>query len=243
MKKFVDFLKNSIQPNTKKLGGFFIGEKVLFVSMQEKFVYIAGDFVTASKLKRGLEVLGKKIQIVSCGRENEDERDVNLFSFARAITRFEKGGLDGLIFLPSSLSTKFDLQFLRSVFSLKVGEEIGIENLTRKLVDFGFERVDYVTTLGQFAVRGDVVDVFVEDHPTRIEFFDDEIEKIINFDFSTMKTLKKLEKVEFFPIFLKNGNNSVLDLGNENCSNIFIDEPVKIENECNILEQSRENEK
>ena len=94
-----------------------------------------------------------------------------------------------------------------------------------------------MTAPGQYAVRGDIVDIFVDgDYPTRVEFFDDEIEKILNFDFSTMKTMKMCEKIEILPIFLKIGKNSVFDI----CENCVIDEPIKIENECKILEKARE---
>ncbi len=238
MENFLTFLKKNSLPNCKGLGGFFVGEKVLMVAAQKSFVYLASDFVSASKLKRGLVALGKKVEIISCGRENEDEFDVNLFPFARAISSFENGQLDGLIFLPSSLSAKFDLAFLKSSFSVCLAQSFDIQQLCTKLSSFGFERVDYVSVQGQFAVRGDVLDVFVKEHPTRIEFFDDEVEKITTFDFSTMKTLEKCQKIDVFPIFLKNGNNTVLDLS---CENMFVDEPQKIENECHLLQQGSEN--
>lgn len=235
MKDFLKFLSEKNLPKAKTLGGFFIGEKVLQTSLFEKFVFLSSDFVTASKLKRGLQACGKQVAIISCGRENEDEKDVNLFPFAKAITSFEKNEIDGLIFLPSSISTMFDLAFLKQTFSLAVGQVIGIETLCDKLVEFGFERVEYVSMQGQFSVRGDVVDLFVDDFPTRIEFFDEEIEKIINFDVSTMKTQENLQKIDVFPVFLKNGENCVFDLS----SNILVDEPSKIENECQILWQSK----
>lgn len=238
MNKFLDFLKTTKLPEKKSLGGFFIGEKVLFCSLQDKLVYLCGDFVTASKLKRGLLDCGKKVQIVSCGRENEDERDVNLFPFADSVSSFLDDKVDVLIFLPSSLTTKFDLEFLKNKFVIAQQTEISLEDLSEKLVEFGYERVDYVTSVGQFAVRGDIVDIFIsgQDYPYRVEFFDEEVEKIINFDFSTMKTQEIVEKIEILPIFLKNGTNSVLDL----CGNVVIDEPIKIENECKILQKSRE---
>ena len=204
MKNFIEFLKNTNLPKQNDLGGFFIGEKVLYCALQEKLVYLCADFVSASKLKKGLLDCGKSVQIVSCGRENEDEKDVNLFPFADSVTSFLNDNLDVLIFLPSSLTTKFDLTFLKNKTEIKVGQEFEIEKLAEKFVSFGYEKVDYVTTVGQFAIRGDVVDVFVsgQEFPYRIEFFDEEIEKIINFDFSTMKTQKNLEKFDIFPVFL-----------------------------------------
>ncbi len=240
MKNFLNLLEKTTLPKQKNLGGFFVGEKVLYCALQEKMVYLCGDFVTASKLKKGLLDCGKSVQIVSCGRENEDEKDFNLYPFAEAVTAFLNNRLDFLIFLPSSLTTKFDINFLQEKMILKVDGNfsIPIEELSKILVDFGYEKVDYVTSVGQFAVRGDVVDLFVngQDYPFRIEFFDEEIEKILKFDFSTMKTQQFVEEVEISPIFLKNGKNTVFDL----CKNIIIDEPIKIENECKILKKSRE---
>lgn len=240
MKNFLNLLEKTTLPKQKNLGGFFVGEKVLYCALQEKMVYLCGDFVTASKLKKGLLDCGKSVQIVSCGRENEDERDFNLYPFAEAVTAFLNNRLDFLIFLPSSLTTKFDINFLQEKVILKVDGNfsIPIEELSKILADFGYEKVDYVTSVGQFAVRGDVVDLFVngQDYPFRIEFFDEEIEKILKFDFSTMKTQQFVEEVEISPIFLKNGKNTVFDL----CKNIIIDEPIKIENECKILKKSRE---
>lgn len=239
MKNFLNLLEKTTLPKQKNLGGFFVGEKVLYCALQEKMVYLCGDFVTASKLKKGLLDCGKSVQIVSCGRENEDERDFNLYPFAEAVTAFLNNRLDFLIFLPSSLTAKFDINFLQEKVILKVDGNfsIPIEELSKILVDFGYEKVDYVTSVGQFAVRGDVVDLFVngQDYPFRIEFFDEEIEKILKFDFSTMKTQQFVEEVEISPIFLKNGKNTVFDL----CKNIIIDEPIKIENECKILKKSR----
>lgn len=237
MKCFLDFLKNTNLPKQKNLGGFFVGEKVLFCALQDKLVYLCGDFVTASKLKKGLLDCGKRVEIISCGRENEDETDRNLFPFANSVSSFLNGDLDVLIFLPSSMTTKFSLNFLKQKLKIEKGQTFPIEDLSKSLVDFGFERVDYVNSIGQFAVRGDIIDIFAsgQEFPFRIEYFDDEIEKIINFDFSSMKTIENVEKIEILPIILKLGKDSVFDL----TSNTIFDEPFKIENECKILSASR----
>lgn len=237
MKKFLDFLENTNLPEQKNLGGFFVGEKVLYCALMQKAIYVCGDFVSASKLKKGLSDCEKTAQIVSCGRENEDEYDVNLFNFAHCVTDFLNNKTDFLIFLPSSLTTKFDADFLRQKFSITSGESLSIESLAHKLVEFGYEKVDYVNTVGQFAIRGDIVDIFVggQDYPFRIEFFDEDIEKILKFDFSTMKTQEVVNSIDLCPIFLKIGDDSIFDL----CDNVIVDEPIKIENECKILQKSR----
>ncbi len=237
MEKFVDFLKKRLAVSQKVFGGFFVGEKTLALAMNNHFVYLCSDFVQGGKVKRGLESFGRKCAIISCGREIEDENDRNLLAFAQNISKFLRNEIDGLIFLPSSLTTKFDLEFLRKNLVLQVGKDYSLEELEEKLVDFGFERVGYASAIGQFAVRGDVVDIFVDgENPTRIEFFDETIDSIKIFDFSTMKTVKTIEKLEIFPIKLKFGKDDVFSI----CENIFIDEPSKILNECSVLELSRE---
>ena len=225
-------------PNQKTLGSFFVGEKVLYCALQDKFVYLCSDFVSASKMRKGFLDCGKNVQTISCGRENEDENDVNLRSFAQGVSGFLRGEIDGLIFLPSSLTTKFDLKFLTQNIVISQGTNFDKIMLSSKLAEFGYERVDYVCAEGQFAVRGEVVDVFVcgEEYPHRIEFFDDEIEKITCFDFATMKSQNSLSTLKITPIILQFGRDSIFDL----CDKIFVEEPSKIANECNILSKSRQ---
>jgi hypothetical protein len=63
--------------------------------------------------------------------------------------------------------------------SLSKGETIALDNLTQRLRELGFGEVDYVYEPGQFAMRGSIVDVYSysSEHPYRLDFFDDEIEK------------------------------------------------------------------
>ena len=123
--------------------------------------------------------------------------------------------------------------FLKKSFLIEKSKEYSYNSLSSTLVDFGYERTDYVNIEGQFALRGDILDIFLfgDDSPTRIEFFDEEVERIIHFDASSMKTIKELESIKISPLILKLGSDNVTDIA----ENIVIDEPIKIENECEIL--------
>lgn len=235
---FIDFLKKRDLLKYKNIGGLTIGEKTILTATLGRGVYLCGDFVTASKLKFALSSLSLKAEIISCGREVEGF-DPNLFQFAGSVSKFLNKEIDFLIFLPSSLSTKFNLQILKEEITIKVGENYDLEKLFEKLTSFGYERVDYVNIEGQFAVRGDILDIFLlgEDSPLRVEFFDEEVERIIQFDTSSMKTLKEISSFKVSPLNLTLGENTVADI----CENFIIDEPIKIENECEILKKAREN--
>jgi transcription-repair coupling factor (superfamily II helicase) len=67
---------------------------------------------------------------------------------------------------------------------LKTGDELSMEDLAEHLAGVGYEKGEPVREVGQFSVRGGIVDVFPPDAPwpVRIEFFGDSIESIREFD-------------------------------------------------------------
>jgi len=81
------------------------------------------------------------------------------------------------------------------------GEQTNMDELIETLTNELFERVDFVTTPGQFSVRGGVVDVysFGNDFPYRIEFFDDEIESIRTFDPGTQLSVAVIKSFYIVP--------------------------------------------
>lgn len=70
------------------------------------------------------------------------------------------------------------------------GEELALDEASRRLVENAYTRVDLVMDRGEFAVRGGIIDVFPPTlpHPVRIEFFGDEIDTIREFHASDQRT-------------------------------------------------------
>lgn len=68
-------------------------------------------------------------------------------------------------------------------FKLAVNQQVGLSLLCSQLVDSGFKRVDNATSIGEFAARGDIVDlVYIADNGYRIDFLGDNIEKIRDYN-------------------------------------------------------------
>jgi transcription-repair coupling factor (superfamily II helicase) len=86
-------------------------------------------------------------------------------------------------------------------FALHVGEEIDLGDVSQLLVEAGYERLDQVTERGQFAIRGDILDVFpaTEERAARLELFGDEIESIRWFSTFTQRSLGEAERIELAP--------------------------------------------
>lgn len=79
---------------------------------------------------------------------------------------------------------------------LHTGDTIKIPDLQKRLLELGFNKVDYVYEPGQFAVRGSIVDIFSFSHdmPYRIDFFDDEIDTMRFFNVETQLSEDKIEE-------------------------------------------------
>ncbi len=80
---------------------------------------------------------------------------------------------------------------------LNKGQIISQEELRDKLLDWGFKRVDYISEVGEFAIRGSIFDIYSysEEYPIRLDFFDDELESIRFFNLDSQLSIQQLEEI------------------------------------------------
>ncbi|MEO1570383.1 MAG: transcription-repair coupling factor [Bacteroidota bacterium] len=85
--------------------------------------------------------------------------------------------------------------------TIRPGDEIDPQDLMARLVEQGFEAVEFVGTQGEVAIRGGILDVFpfAGDYPVRIEFFGDEIDGLREFDPATQRSLATLPVARLVP--------------------------------------------
>ena len=88
-----------------------------------------------------------------------------------------------------------------STFILEVGGVYPRSELLLKLSELGYARRRLVTELGDMAVRGSVLDIYLtgEKTPVRLDFFDDSLESIRHFSVQNQRSLKSVESVTVFP--------------------------------------------
>jgi transcription-repair coupling factor (superfamily II helicase) len=86
--------------------------------------------------------------------------------------------------------------------TLRMREEIALEDLAAHLDSIGYERREPVEMVGEYSIRGGIVDVFSPEasHPVRIELFGDEIESIRKFDVESQRSIMKLESCTLLPL-------------------------------------------
>ncbi len=86
-------------------------------------------------------------------------------------------------------------------FEIEKGGLMDLDEAADQLVACGYERVDQVENRGQFAVRGDILDVYpaTEERAVRCELFDVEVERLTWFSTFTQRSLEEAERVEIAP--------------------------------------------
>ncbi len=108
-----------------------------------------------------------------------------------------------IVSYPAAIAEKVisSTDFMQTTFRVAKGDKLSITFLAEVLVEYGFERVDFVSAPGQFAVRGSIVDVFsfASDEPFRIDFFGDEVDSIRVFDLESQLSDRQLEQIAIVP--------------------------------------------
>ncbi len=89
-----------------------------------------------------------------------------------------------------------------SAMTLRLGAVLPMEEFCRRLVEGGYSRGTLVEGVGQFSVRGGIVDVFSPacDQPVRVEFFGDEVDTMGYFDTVTQRRTENLEEFVVLPV-------------------------------------------
>ena len=92
-------------------------------------------------------------------------------------------------------------RFASSMVKITKGDQLETDRLLERLVQLGFHNTDFVYEPGQFAMRGDILDIysFGNDKPYRLELFGDEVESIRIFDPASQLSERKLQTVTLIP--------------------------------------------
>ncbi|MDR0954075.1 MAG: transcription-repair coupling factor [Rikenellaceae bacterium] len=88
-----------------------------------------------------------------------------------------------------------------NTLKISQGERLPIAFIAEVLQKYDFEKVDFVYEPGQYSVRGGIIDIFsyADNKPYRLDFFDDEIESIRQFDIGTQLSVGTVSALEILP--------------------------------------------
>lgn len=138
--------------------------------------------------------------------EVEETENANIQARAEVLSKIanrSKG--DGMVIVtyPEAIGEKVISQktLQQNTLHIKLGQTFSLDFIAEFLTDFHFERTDFVTEPGQFAIRGGIVDVFsfANEYPYRMEFFGNEVDSIRVFDPRTQISIEKIRELTIIP--------------------------------------------
>ena len=91
--------------------------------------------------------------------------------------------------------------YLRYSMIIKTGDDIDLKEISKSLLQCGYERVEVVEGKGEFSFRGGILDVFppTSAYPYRVELFGDEVDSIRTFNTESQRSIEKVEELSIFP--------------------------------------------
>lgn len=140
------------------------------------------DFVASVALAISPELKIKRLETINALKENNHKIVVtNLMGLLRYLPDYKTAN--------------------KLEFKLQTGMAINRDKILEVLDSFGYKRDTLVTSTGEYAVRGCVIDLFLieQEHPVRIEFFGNEIESIRFFDENTQMSIKEVKEITCLP--------------------------------------------
>ncbi len=132
-------------------------------------------------------------------------------------------------------------EYLDHVLILRTGQPAGLERAMRKLVDLQYDRNDLNLTRGTFRVRGDTLEVFPADdeRAVRVEFFGDEVERIVRVDPLTGERSAPIEQVALFPASHYVSSREAIDRAVRTIEAELEEQLARFEREGKLLEAQR----
>ncbi|MCK5568295.1 MAG: hypothetical protein KAJ15_01170, partial [Spirochaetes bacterium] len=179
----------------------FYGDLSLFLKENEIFLFPSRETLPYDDAEPFKEIIVKRI--IALNALAKKQRGVFVLP-VRTFTDF---------FIPKSI-------FEQSCIRLIKGADVSFSELEGNLIRLGYEREDRVSYQGCFAIRGDILDIFIygNEYPFRVEFFDDTIESIRAFSHMTQRSIKEAGGITVLPAreiiltpLIKKGLESILD--------------------------------
>ncbi len=181
--------------------------KQLLVKEGKGALIVCNDVLIARSYVTGLTAMGEKVAFVP---DKEDElvfiknkSGENIRERMKAFYEILTGKVDYAVVTASSLLSLYPdkNEYLAHIIEIEKSTEKDVYELLSILASSGYERVSQVTDVGEFSLRGDILDVFPvnTESAIRIEFFGDEIEKIRKFDVDSQVSGEEVESVGIAP--------------------------------------------
>ncbi len=213
-KQINEFLKQNSEAYKKLLiGGKYdvkgaqMGERIFFASNVDKpLLYIVSSAKQAQEVKRHFVSLGKTVQVLTSFLDSLAFQMAKPYGYDEILNALQLLTLKKIDVIVACVQVLLQRvpnkkDFIKNAMNLKIGNEIDFKLLFSNLTKLGYTKVDEITDLGEYRLRGDTLEIYLlnYDDIIRIEFFDNEIENIFSIEKEDYKTKEKLDSIDILP--------------------------------------------
>ncbi|MBC7848518.1 MAG: transcription-repair coupling factor, partial [Chitinophagaceae bacterium] len=175
-------------------------------------VIVCDDAEAAAYMHNSLESLTGALNLFYYPSSFKNRKNFRLLNSSHVMLRTEAltkfaapmgDRVGALITYPEALFEKVVLssRLSANMIHIKTNDVLDVDGLMQKLVNYGFDRTDFVYEPGQFALRGGILDIysFGNEKPYRIELFGNDVDSIRIVDPETQLSERKLLQVSIIP--------------------------------------------
>ncbi|HEY0751223.1 MAG TPA: transcription-repair coupling factor, partial [Chitinophagaceae bacterium] len=179
---------------------------------QLNHLFICNDAEDAAYFHNTLENITQAINIHYFPSSFKNRKNFRLLNSSHVMLRTEAltkfsvqtpNRIGALVTYPDALFEKVVVPkaISENIIYIKTGDTLDTDHIYSRLVDYGFERTDFVYQPGQFAVRGGILDIysFGNEKPYRIELFGNDVDSIRIIDPETQLSERRLLQVSIIP--------------------------------------------
>ena len=258
-KKYNEYIENIKMHNSPVMitgltfasKSFFLASTISSIIKERKsdekeiYYYIVENEIDIEKQKRDIEYFTSELDIEVLDFPKKDIRDFDIISeslevykkrmevFNKIIRKHEKS-LEKDVVIIATIESLMQRIIPKDILAknkiiLAKEEEYSQNDIIRKLHVLGYKREDVAENIGEYSVKGGILDVSIkEEEGVRIEFWGDTVVSLRTYSNISQKSLKEIEKVEILPlteyIFEKNIEDIIVDIKENNYYNEDTDE-------------------
>ncbi len=184
----------------------------LLCSDEKKIIYVSTSNRNLENYYSMLDIYSKSDKEIfifeNISSDKEDLTGINI-----ELLDILKNKSEFILFL--NLQITLDVFFEKvNLMHFKVGREYRFSNILEFLTENGYEQTYLVEKKGEFSRRGDILDIFPPnmEKAIRLEFFDEELESIREFDVDSQRSVNKMDEVRIFGNILSGNNYELVEL-------------------------------
>ncbi len=201
-----DDIKSKILSNPILCSNLGYGEQCALLSKFDSAIFIVSDRETAHEMKSQLMSLNK-----DCVLMDDFDKPFTTFKYSSSENIFDQiRVMYNLLYKKSivittaralfSIFPNFE-DFKTKFYLIEKGNNYDLSTLSNLLVKLGYTKVEAVQNIGEYSIRGDILDIYTltEDYPIRLDFFDTNLEDIYTFDPITFEKIEHIKSIKLCP--------------------------------------------